>query len=65
MVYSLPFYVTCSSMTLPQFLSPSDLPDDSSFPTKVNPVVCHLTTLEAELLFSQSPILLLLHPGEL
>ena len=45
MVYSLPFYVTCSSLTLPQFLSPSDLPDDNSFPTKVNPVVCHLTTL--------------------
>lgn len=45
MVYSLPFYVTCSSLTLPQSLTPSDLPDDNSFPTKVNPVVCHPTTL--------------------
>lgn len=43
MVYSPPFHITCSFLTPPHFLSPSDLPHHNSFPIKPNPVVHHFT----------------------
>lgn len=66
MVYPPAFHITRSSLTLPQFLSPSDLPDHS-LPTEVNPVVQGFTTLWTETLFLQTPFFffLFLHPGEL
>lgn len=40
----------------PRYLSPTDLSDHNSFPTKPNPVVHPLTTLQRKPLFPRSPL---------